>query len=130
MGAGFLLEKRNHGKREDTFTINSIKLATEGSQYVTNDQGKITTTLKAGEYQITEIETQEGYAIPENPTQTIEITKEKDSYELAIENKKAIGTVVTHYYKEGTEEKVPSTVEGQVVEDAVQTGKIGDIYIT
>ena len=102
----------------------------ETEEYTTNHQGKITTTLESGTYEITETETREGYVIPENPTQTIEITKEKDSYELTIVNPKAQGTVITHYYIEGTEEKVPSTVEGEIVEDAVQTGKIGDIYIT
>ena len=99
-------------------------------EYTTNSEGKITTTLKAGKYEITEIETKEGYDLPENPTQIIQITKKQESYELTIENKKKQGKVVTHYYIEGTAEKVPSNVEGQVVEDVTQTGKVGDIYIT
>ena len=102
----------------------------DAKEYTTNAEGKINVTLKAGTYEITETATQEGYSIPENPTQTIEITKAKDSYNLSIVNPKAQGTVITHYYIEGTEEKVPSNVEGQVVEDVTQTGNIGDIYIT
>ena len=118
-------------KGEDTFTINSVKLDAAGTQYVvTNEQGKVTTTLKAGEYDITEVETPKEYAIPENPTQTIKITKEQDNYELNIVNKRKQATVITHYYKEGTNEKVPSNEEGKVVEDVVTTGLIGDIYIT
>ena len=66
---------------DDTFTINSINindyniLTTE--KYITNEQGKISVDLKAGEYVITETETVEGYKLPENPSQTINITKIK-----------------------------------------------------
>ena len=118
-------------KGEDTFIINSIKVDPIGSKYIeTNEQGKATINLDVGKYDITETETKEGYAIPENPTQTIEIRKDQESYELNITNKKAEGTVVTHYYIEGTEERVPSNIEGQVIEDELTTGLIGDIYIT
>ena len=102
----------------------------ETNEYTTDAQGRIIVTLPVGKYEITETETQEDYDLPENPTQTIEITKEKESYELTLNNEKKQGTVITHYYIEGTEEKVPSTEEGQVVEDVVQTGKVGEIYAT
>ena len=111
----------------DTFTINSIEIRKE---YITNQEGKITTALSPGEYEITEIETQEDYVLPENPTQTINITREKDSYELTIKNTKKQGTVITHHYIEGTTTKVPSNVDGEVVEDVIQTGKVGEMYIT
>ena len=111
----------------DTFTINSIEIRKE---YITNQEGKITTALPPGEYEITEIETQEDYVLPENPTQTINITREKDSYELTIKNTKKQGTVITHHYIEGTTTKVPSNVDGEVVEDVIQTGKVGEMYIT
>ena len=114
----------------DTFTINSIELNINEEEYTTNSEGKITTTLEAGEYEITETETQEGYQLPENQIQIIHITKNQEKYELNIRNERARGTVITHYYIEGTENKVPSNVEGQVVEDVIQTGKIGDIYFT
>ena len=49
---------------------------------------------------------------------------------ILVVNTKKQGKVITHYYIEGTEQKVPSNIEGEVVEDVIQTGKIGDIYIT
>ena len=120
---------------DDTFIINDIKLnglsiLGNGRIYTTNSNGQITTNLEYGEYIATEIETLEGYEIPENPSTDFTVTKEESTVNLNITNKKAIGTVVTHYYIEGTEERVPSNVEGQVVEDVIDTGKIGDIYIT
>ena len=111
------------------FTIKNTETQ-ETNEYTTDAQGKITLTLPVGEYEITEIETQEDYDLPENPTQTIQITKEKETYELTLNNEKKQGTVITHYYIEGTEEKVPSTEEGKVVEDVIQTGKVGEIYAT
>ena len=116
-------------KGDDTFIINSVKVEAKGEKYVTNSEGKITAILEVGDYRITEIETKEGYAIPENPSQDIQIRKDQESYELNIENPKAQGTVITHYYKEGTEEKVPLK-DGSVAEDVIKTGIVGDIYIT
>ena len=111
------------------FTIKNTETQ-ETNEYTTDSQGKITVTLPVGEYEITETETRDDYALPENSTQTIQITKEKENYELTIDNEKKQGTVITHYYIEGTEEKVPSNIEGQVVEDVIQTGKVGEIYAT
>ena len=113
---------------EDNFIINSISIM--NYECTTDDNGKATIMLPVGKYDIIETETREDYAIPENPVKEIEITKEKESYEITIENEKKQGTVIAHYYKEGTEERVPSNIEGQVIEDEIQTGKIGDIYIT
>ena len=118
----------------DTFTINSIKINNyeilNRKLYTTNEEGKITTNLRVGDYVITEIETPEAYKIPENPTQNITITKDQDSYELNIVNEKKRGTVIVHHYIEGTEEKVPLNIEGQVAEDEIITGLVGESYRT
>ena len=115
----------------DTFTINSIEINDYNifskNDYVTDDQGKINVTLDAGEYLITETEVPEGYKLPDNPTQTINITKYQDSYELNIQNEKIPAQVIVHHYIEETEEKVPSK-EGGVVEDEIKTGVVGDMY--
>mgnify|MGYP005795271303 CR=1 FL=1 len=40
------------------------------------------------------------------------------------------GEIITHHYIEGTSTKVPSNVNGQVVEDVRQTGYVGETYET
>ena len=99
-------------------------------EYQTDEEGKIQVTLEAGTYEITETETKDDYQLPQNPTKTITITKNQDTYELNLSNEKKEGTVITHYYIQGTKNKVPSKVEGQVVEDITQTGKVGEIWAT
>ncbi len=98
--------------------------------YTTNQEGKITITLPAGEYIAREIEVPEGYEIPTNPETEFTVTKAKETITVNITNTKKQGEVIVHHYIEGTEEKVPSNVKGQVVEDVVQTGKVGDMYAT
>ena len=56
-----------------------------------------------------------------------EITEDK---EIVVTFDKKGTSVLVHHYIEGTEDKVPSNIEGQVVEDEVKQGKIGDIYAT
>ena len=119
---------------DDTFTINSIEIndydVLSKQSYVTNDQGKINVTLDAGEYVITETEVPEGYKLPDNPTQTINITKNQASYELNIQNEKIPAQVTVHHYIEGTTDKVPANDGWNVVEDEIKTGVVGDIYAT
>ena len=101
--------------------------------YTTNSDGKITVTLDAGAYEVTEIETVDGYKLPDNPTQEINITKDQDSYSIEKQSEKIPAEVIVHHYiynritEEYTEEKVPSK-DGGVVEDEVKTGVIGDMY--
>ena len=98
--------------------------------FTTDSNGKITTNLESGDYIATETAVPEGYDLPSNPTTEFSVTKDKDQVTLDITNTKTKGTVITHHYIEGTTDKVPSNVEGQVVEDVVQTGNVGDIYAT
>ena len=122
---------------DDTFKINSIKINEHEilckEIYTTDAQGKITTTLPAGEYVITETETPEEYQLPENSTQNLTVTKEQDSYELNISNDLKQGTVTVHHYiydkvsGRYTEIKVPLS-DGSVAEDEVKTGNVGEIW--
>ena len=111
------------------FSITDTKNS-KTTEYTTDEEGRINVTLDPGIYVIVETETKDDYQLPENATQTITISKEKDEYEIDLTNSKKRGTVITHYYIEGTTDKVPSNVEGEVVEDVVQTGIIGDIWVT
>ena len=129
--------KRYSGSNyNDTFTINSINLngynvnLFEKETYTTDENGKVTIILKGGENVITEIATHPNYKIPDNPSNIVNVTRYQDSYQLEIVNERKRGTIITHYYIAGTEEKVPSNVEGQVVEDVVQNGLAGDSYST
>ena len=97
--------------------------------YTTNEKGKISVTLEAGEYIARETEVLEGYDMPENNETEFSVTKEDELVTLNITNTKTKGTVIVHHYIEGTKTQVPSN-EGGVVEDIVQTGNIGDIYAT
>lgn len=97
--------------------------------YTTNAQGQIETTLGSGVYEVTEIEAPKGYALPENATTEITIDRQIQNKKLSITNEKEKGTVMVHYYIEGTKEKVP-LVDGTVAQDLVITGEIGSIYAT
>ncbi len=97
--------------------------------YTTDSKGQITNNLESGEYIATEVEVPEGYDLPENPTAEFSVTKANDVVTVNITNTKTKGTVITHYYIEGTTDKVPLE-GGGVAEDVVQTGNVGDIYAT
>ena len=120
---------------DDTFTVNSIKINdTEISEwykeeYTTNNKGQIELTLQSGEYIAEEIEVPEGYELPVDAQTEFNITKQTNIEELEITNTKKKGTVITHYYIEGTTDKVPLKTGG-VAEDVEQTGNVGDIYAT
>ena len=98
-------------------------------EYTTNNKGQIELTLKSGEYIAEEIEVPEGYELPVDAQTEFNITKQTNIEELEITNTKKKGTVITHYYIEGTTEKVPLKTGG-VAEDVEQTGNVGDIYAT
>ena len=67
--------------------------------------------------------------MPENPQTEFNITKQDSEKTLSITNTKKKGTVITHYYIEGTTDKVPLKTGG-VAEDLEQIGNVGDIYAT
>ena len=116
----------------DTFTINGITINDIdilGLEATTNAKGQITTNLESGDYVATEVVAPEGYQLPANPKTEFSVTKADNVVTLNITNEKAIGTVITHYYIEGTTDKVPLQ-NGGVAEDVIKTGEIGDIYIT
>ncbi|MCI9448556.1 MAG: hypothetical protein HFH36_14575, partial [Lachnospiraceae bacterium] len=102
--------------KEENTESTETSIPTETSTYTTNSQGKIKLELEVGEYEVTEIEVAEGYQLPEEATIKIEITKETEIAKVEITNTKKRGTVITHHYIEGTENKVPKE-DGTVVED-------------
>ena len=97
--------------------------------YTTNQEGKITLTLPAGEYIARETEVPEDYQLPEETETEFAVTKQEETITVNIENTKKKGEVITHHYIEGTEENVPA-LEGGRVEDVKQTGNVGDRYAT
>ncbi|MCI9448555.1 MAG: MucBP domain-containing protein, partial [Lachnospiraceae bacterium] len=106
-------------ENEETSILEEIA---EKTLYTTNKQGKIKLELEAGRYEIKEEEAPYGYQISENPIQEIEVTKETEIEEIEITNAKKRGTVITHHYIEGTEEKI--------VEDVIQEGIVGELFAT
>ena len=119
---------------DDTFTINSITINDVyilggGQLYTTNEKGQIEVTLKSGDYIAKETSVPENYQLPEENTTEFSVTKQDDIINLDITNTKKKGTVITHYYIEGSEDKVPNS-EGGVVEDITNEGNVGDNYAT
>ena len=111
------------------FNIKTKDTSEDIGTYTTNENGQISVTLEAGEYVATEVSVPEGYDMPSDNETEFSVTKENDVVTLNITNTKTKGTVITHHYIEGTEEKVPSN-SGSVVEDVITTGVVGDIYAT
>lgn len=111
------------------FTIEKATGEKDGTIYVTNQDGKITTKLGTGEYEITEVEAPEGYVLPENPTTKLTVNRSSNDENLNIINETQKGNIIVHYYIEGTQNKVPLQ-DGTVAEDIVKTKTVGDIYAT
>lgn len=102
--------------------------------FITDEDGKIKTTLEAGEYTIEEIEAPEGYQLPENPITKVTITRETTEEKLEITNEKIKGTVIVHHYIKGTTEPIKViNEETNKIEEAKseeKTGYIGTQYAT
>ena len=104
-------------------------LTSEEAMYTTDEAGKIELILSSGEYEITEVEAPKGYVLPEDPMTPIHITRDLENTEINIINTQEKGKVITHHYIEGTTTCVP-LIDGNVAQDVVKIGKIGEIYAT
>ena len=100
-----------------------------GVEYTTDENGKISTTLNAGTYDVTEIKAPTDYKLPSNPTTKLVVTRDTDEALINITNEKKTGTVTVHYYIQGTTTKVPLAA-GNTAADVVKTGNVGDMYAT
>ena len=85
------------------------------------------TDFLPGDVQSVEIE------FTEKEDHTVELSKFIHMLEdkhVVVRFERIEGEVIVHHYIEGTENKVPSTEEGQVVEDETITGYVGEEYTT
>ena len=115
-------------KEDGKTPLAGARFTIDGQEYITDSNGKITTNLEFGTYDVTEIEAPEGYKLPSNPTTKVTITKATPET-INITNEKKTGTVTVHHYIEGTTTKVP-LADGSTAVDEVKTGNVGDIYAT
>ena len=113
----------------DTFTINSINIEGGEELYRTNENGQIVLRLKAGNYVLTESTPPTDHILPDNPTTNITVSKQSGTQAITITNEKTKGTVIVHYYIEGTTTKVPLQ-NGGVAEDITKRDSVGTIYAT
>ena len=116
--------------QEDGVTpLEGAKFTVDGTEYVTNTNGRIQTKLEVGTHDVIEVEAPEGYKLPSNPKTSVTITKATTSEDINITNEKKTGTVTVHHYIEGTTNKVP-LADGTLAADETKTGNVGDIYAT
>ena len=116
--------------KEDGVTpLEGAKFTIDGTEYVTNSNGRIQTKLEVGSHEVIEVEAPEGYKLPDNPKTSVTITKATTSEDINITNEKKTGTVTVHHYIEGTTDKVP-LADGTLAADETKTGNVGDIYAT
>ena len=115
-----------------------IKIINE-TIYETDINGTIEVKLPVGKYIITEIDVPEGFELPENTTQEIEINRNTEKQLIvATINERTKGNVIIHHYiaiekEDGTieysTEKVPLQ-DGTKAEDEYKSGYVGNTYIT
>ncbi|MBQ3407678.1 MAG: hypothetical protein IJH12_00540, partial [Clostridia bacterium] len=116
----------------DTFTINSIKLELDKSEYyseegiLTNSKGEILRSLNYGTYEIMETKAPEGYILDETP-RTLVVGENTDNT-VEIENEKG-SEVVAHYYVYGTGEEFNKSAV-KLLDDDTLYGKVGEEYTT
>ena len=116
-------------KEDGKTPLAGAKFKINGVEYTTDDNGKISTTLNAGTYDVTEIEAPTDYKLPSNPMTKLTVTRDTNEALINITNEKKTGTVTVHHYIEGTTDKVP-LADGSIADDIVKTGNIGDMYAT
>ena len=116
-------------KEDGKTPLAGAKFRINGVEYTTDDNGKISTTLNAGTYDVTEIEAPIDYKLPSNPTTKLAVTRDTDEALINITNEKKTGTVTVHHYIQGTTTKVP-LADGSTANDEVKTGNVGDMYAT
>ena len=97
--------------------------------YTTNERGKFTVELEAGEYELKEITPPTNYKLPTENSTMITVSKDSESFEYTVTNERIKGNVLVHHFVEGTETRVPSN-DGGVVEDEIRRGLMGEIYAT
>ena len=113
---------------EDKFTVNSIEVTLNDSDLyhtvvTTNSEGQGVTQIPFGKYQVTEVNTPEGYEsiVP------FEIEFRSDSeQEITVENKQLQKVLVHHYLIEDD----GTLTTTKVAEDEILTGKVGEEYRT
>lgn len=124
---------------EDYFRVNSINISLSDSQLYhttveTNSSGQAITQIPFGKYQITEIETQEGYVLTPKPVVKDQVGNIIDEngiiefrstdgalHEFTIENEKYAHVIVHHYIKDTTT---------KLADDEYKEGKQGENYST
>ena len=116
-------------KEDGKTPLAGAKFKINGVEYTTDENGKISTTLNAGTYDVTEIEAPTDYKLPSNPTTKLIVTRDTDEALINITNEKKTGTVTVHHYIQGTTTKVP-LADGSTANDEVKTGNVGDMYAT
>ena len=118
-----------NGSANDRMIVNSIRLEKYVENYIDTDEyGYAEITLPVGSYTLAEVQAPEGYKLPTNNSQTVNITKQ--GLTLTIENELEPGKVIVHHYIEGTTKRIKSNVGNEDVADQLLTGDIGDTYTT
>ena len=116
-------------KEDGKTPLAGAKFRINGVEYTTDDNGKISTTLNAETYDVSEIEAPTDYKLPSNPTTKLTVTRDTNEALINITNEKKTGTVTVHHYIQGTTTKVP-LADGSTANDEVKTGNVGDMYAT
>ena len=102
-------------------------------EYAEDSTKDIIATPEYG-YKVSSIEVNgEQIEFTEKEDHTVELSKFIHMLEdkhVVVRFERIEGEVIVHHYIEGTENKVPSTEEGQVVEDETITGYVGEEYTT
>ena len=129
---------------DDKFTVNSVEVTLNDSELyhtevTTNSEGQAITQIPFGKYQVTEVNTPEGYESIEPITiefledlknvlennNSIQITVNENG-EFTIENEQLQKVVVHHYLKNDNGDYTTT----KVAEDEILYGKSGEEYIS
>ena len=116
---------------EDKFTVNSINITLNDSELYhteieTNSQGQAITQIPFGKYQVTELNTPEGYWPLEEPVEIEFRSFDGAQHEFTIENEPKAKVTVHHYLKDSD----GNYTETKLAEDEIMYGHIDDDYLT